>query len=122
MQKLKIPKVRGPYSHAMQAGDFLFISGQLPFNPESEELVERTIEAQAKQVLDNIEAILQAHALTFADVVKVEIYLKNMGDAPKLNELYAARFQDILPARQMMEVAKLPLDVLVEISCIAHRK
>ena len=121
MQYVKIPKIRGPYSHAVKAAGFLFVSGQLPIDPNTEELVEDTIEAQTTQVLNNIEAILNAHSLTLANIVKVEVYLKDMADAPKLNALYTSRFiHEPKPARQMMQVARLPMDVRVEISCIAQ--
>ena len=114
------PKAIGPYSQAIKAGSFLFVSGQIPLNPKTGELVERTIQAQTLQVLDNIEAILQAAGLTFDHVVKTEVYLKDMQDFKEMNILYSARFQSSAkPARQAMQVAKLPMDALIEISCIA---
>ena len=115
------PAAIGPYSQAVKAGSFLFISGQIPIDPQTGEVVERTIEAQTKQVLNNIEAILKAEGLQFKHVVKSEVYLKDMQDFQKMNELYSEKFSfPIKPARQTLQVAKLPLDVLVEISCIAY--
>jgi len=115
------PAALGPYSQAVKAGSFLFISGQIPIDPQTGELVERTIEAQTKQVLNNIAAILKAEGLLFKSVVKSEVYLKDMQDFQKMNEIYAENFSfSIKPARQTVQVAQLPLDVLVEISCIAY--
>lgn len=128
MNKKKIesshaPAAIGPYSQAVQAGDFVFVSGQLPLDPKTGTLVERTIAAQTNQVLDNIEAILKAAGLSFDHVVKCEVFLKDMGHFKEMNALYTERFQGtIKPARQAFQVAMLPLDALVEISCIASIK
>lgn len=111
---MSLPKVRGPYSHSIKAAGLLFIAGQLPLD------LEATIEVQTKQVLDNIEAILASENLTLEHVVRTEIYLKDLADAPVVNTVYAERFSHpIKPVRQMMQVAKLPLDVRIEISAIA---
>lgn len=116
----KAPKAIGPYSQAIVAGQFVFVSGQLPINPTSGKIIETTIEGQTKQVLANIEAILHAAGLSFAHVVKTEIYLKDLENFHKVNALYAEKFSHpIKPARQTMQVARLPLDSLIEISCIA---
>jgi 2-iminobutanoate/2-iminopropanoate deaminase len=115
------PKAIGPYSQAVQAGQYLFISGQLAIEPTSNKLIGATIEEQTTQVLNNIESILRAQGLSFKDVVKAEVYLKDMNDFKGMNVVYAERFSDgVKPARQAMQVAKLPLDALVEISCIAY--
>ncbi len=115
------PKAIGPYSQAVAAGSFLFISGQIPVDPKTGTLVEKTIEKQTTQVFDNLEAILQAKNLNFSHVVKMEVYLKDMQDFAAVNAIYSQRVQSsVLPARQAMQVAKLPLDALIEISCIAH--
>jgi 2-iminobutanoate/2-iminopropanoate deaminase len=114
------PQAIGPYSQAIKAGSFLFISGQIPIDPVTNEVVERTIQAQTRQVLDNLEAILRSEGLNFAHVVKTEVYLKDIQDFKEMNAIYAERFSSpIKPARQAMQVGKLPLDVLVEISCVA---
>lgn len=116
------PKAIGPYSQAVMTQQLLFISGQLPIDPKAGKIVDHTIQGQTRQVLDNIEAILKAAGLTFDDVLKAEVFLKDMEDFQKMNALYAERFSGpIKPARQAFQVARLPLDALVEISCIAAR-
>ena len=116
----KAPKALGPYSQAVLAGPFLFVSGQLAIDPITNKLTGTNIEEQTLQVLKNIEAILAAQGLTFENVVKSEVFLKNMNDFNGMNRIYSEKFiYDIKPARQAVEVAKLPLDGLVEISCIA---
>jgi 2-iminobutanoate/2-iminopropanoate deaminase len=116
----KAPKAIGPYSQAVGFENFLFVSGQIPIDPQKGQIVDQTIEGQTRQVLANIEAILQAYGLTFEHVVKTEIYVKDIGDFHAINALYAEKFSHaIKPARQLMQVAKLPLDSLIEISCIA---
>lgn len=118
----KAPKAIGPYSQATVAGQFVFVSGQLPIDPATGKIIEHTIEGQTKQVLANIKAILHVANLSFAHVVKTEIYLKNLEDFQKVNAIYAEHFSDpIKPARQTMQVARLPLDSLIEISCIAFK-
>ncbi len=120
VETLLAPKAIGPYSQAVAAGEFLFVSGQIPIDPKEGKIVDYTIQGQTEQVLKNIEAILQEMGLGFVDVVKTEVYLKDMGDFSKMNEVYAQKFSHpIKPARQAMQVGKLPLDALVEISCIA---
>ncbi len=118
----KAPKAIGPYSQAIVTENLVFVSGQIPIDPTVGKIVEESIQGQTKQVLDNIEAILQAAGLHFEDVVKTEIYLTNMDDFSLVNAVYAQRFSHpIQPARQTMQVSKLPLGALVEISCIAVR-
>ena len=117
----RAPKAVGPYSQAIKAGPFLFISGQLAINPMKEGIVGKTIEAQTEQVLNNIEGILLSQGLTFANVVKTEVCLKSMDDFKGMNSVYAKKFSSgVKPARQAVQVAKLYLDALVEISCIAY--
>lgn len=117
------PKARGPYSQAVIAGSFIFVAGQIPLDPKENKIIDFTIEGQTKQVLANIEAILKAAQLTFADVIRAEIFLKNMDDAPIVNALYEQVFNHpIKPARQMIQAARLPLDSLIEISCVAFIK
>jgi 2-iminobutanoate/2-iminopropanoate deaminase len=116
----KAPKAIGPYSQAVQAGQFLFVSGQIPINPKTGKVDEGTIEWQTRQVFANIEAVLQAAGLTLNDVAKCEVYLKDMQDFQAMNAIYAEKFTGpIKPARQAMQVGKLPMDVRVEISCFA---
>jgi 2-iminobutanoate/2-iminopropanoate deaminase len=116
------PKAIGPYSQAIAAGIFLFISGQLPIDPKIGKITADTIEGQTKQVLDNLEAILSVEGLTFAAVVKTDVFLKNMQDFPEMNAIYAERFKhSVKPARVTVQAAKLPMDARIEISCIAFR-
>jgi 2-iminobutanoate/2-iminopropanoate deaminase len=117
------PAAIGPYSQAVEANGFLFVSGQLPLDPTSGQVVQGGIREQASQVLLNLTAILDARNLGVADVVRCDIFIKNMGDFPMLNEVYGSIFNcPVQPARQTVEVSRLPKDVLVEISCIAACK
>lgn len=115
------PAAIGPYSHAVHAGGFLFTSGQVALDPTSGELVSGDVSAQAEQVLKNLNAVLTAADMDFGNVVKVTIYLKSMDDFKAVNEVYGSYFTDDHPARSTVEVARLPLDVLVEIDCIAYK-
>jgi len=116
------PKAVGPYSQAVVAGDYLFISGQLPIDPKVGKITVLTIVEQTKQVLDNLEAILSAENLSFEDVVKTEVFLKDIHDFPEMNTIYAQRFSHaVKPARVTVQVAKLPMDARIEISCTAFR-
>ncbi len=123
MQKVETrdaPKAIGPYSQGVIAGSFLFVSGQIPLDPETGKVVGPTIQEQTRRVFANIEAILQEAGLGFEDVVKAEVYLKNMDDFQAVNAIYAETFHHpVKPARQAMQVGRLPMDVLIEISCIA---
>ena len=117
------PKAIGPYSQAVAFERLVFVSGQIAIDPKSGTIVEHTIQSQTRQVLENIEAILKADGLTLEHVVKAEIYLKDLSDFQIVNTLYAEKFSHpIKPARQVVQVAKLPLDGLIEISCIAVRR
>jgi 2-iminobutanoate/2-iminopropanoate deaminase len=114
------PQPIGPYSQAVQAGNLLFCSGQIPLHPATGEVVGGSdVQAQAKQVLENVKAVLEAAGTSLDKVVKSTIFLKNMGDFPKVNEIYGAYFKSDTPARSTIEVARLPKDVLVEVECIA---
>jgi len=116
------PKAIGPYSQAVLSDQLLFVSGQLPIDPATGKLVPMEIRQQTNRVLDNLEAILNAAGCTLADVVRCDVFLKDLNDFSALNEEYAKRFtQPVPPARQTIQVAKLPLDALVEISCIAEK-
>ena len=115
------PQPIGPYSQAIKAGGFLFCSGQIPLDPASGQLVgEGDVQAQTRRVLENVKAVLTAGGADFDSVVKTTIFLKSMGDFPKVNEIYGTYFKGVTPARSTVEVARLPKDVLVEIECIAH--
>jgi 2-iminobutanoate/2-iminopropanoate deaminase len=114
------PKPIGPYSQAVVAGGFLFASGQIPLDPDTNELVQGNIEAQTERVLRNIEAVLKQAGLGLGDVVKTSIYLADMGEFSRVNAVYARFFDDQPPARSTVEVSRLPMGVSVEIDVIAE--
>jgi 2-iminobutanoate/2-iminopropanoate deaminase len=114
------PQPIGPYSQAIRTGNMVFCSGQIPLDPASGEVVGGSdVQVQARRVLDNVKAVLEAAGVSFDHVVKTTIFLKSMGDFPKVNEVYGQYFKGVTPARSTIEVARLPKDVLVEIECIA---
>ncbi len=115
----KAPGAIGPYSQAVQAANLLFISGQLPLNPVSMEMVGVTAAEQAEQVFKNMKAILEEAGLGFEHVVKTTVLLKSIGDFAAVNEVYARQFNGDYPARAAYEVANLPKNALVEIEAIA---
>lgn len=116
----KAPKAIGPYSQAIVAGSYMFLSGQIAIDPTTGKLAGDTIEEQTKQVLKNIEAILAAQGLTLENVVKCEVYLKDLKDFQVMNKAYAEKFSvGAAPARAAIQISKLPLDALIEISCVA---
>ncbi|MGD8255761.1 MAG: RidA family protein [Syntrophobacterales bacterium] len=115
------PAAIGPYSQAVRYDNLLFISGQIPLDPESGEVVEGNIEVQARRVLENLKAILEAGGMELHHVLKCTCFLKNMEDFPAFNTIYSEYFSDILPARETVEVSRLPKDVLVEISAICGK-
>lgn len=112
------PQAIGPYSQAIQYGDFLFVSGQIAIDPETGALVEGDIEAQTEQVLKNIAAIIEAAGMTVQNAVKCTCFLKDMNDFARFNAVYETYFGESLPARETVEVSRLPKDVLVEVSAI----
>ncbi len=115
------PAPIGPYSQAVAAGNMVFVSGQIPANPATGELVMDTIEAQTTQVMENLKAILTAAGLDFSAVVKTSIFLKDMGTFTQVNEVYGSYFTGNFPARETVQVAALPKNVDVEISVIAYK-
>jgi 2-iminobutanoate/2-iminopropanoate deaminase len=113
------PAAIGPYSQAIQFGDLLITSGQIPIDPATGNLVPGGIAEQTTRVLLNLEAVLGAAGLSLAHVVKTTVFLKNMSDFAAMNEVYAKSFRTEPPARSTVEVAALPKGALVEIECIA---
>lgn len=114
------PAAIGPYSQAIIAENFVFISGQIPVDSYTGKVVEGGIEAQTHQVFKNIAAILKAKGLKFKNVIKAEVFLKDLSHFKVMNDIYATYFnEDPKPARHAFEVANLPLGVLIEISCTA---
>lgn len=114
----KAPKAIGPYSQAVRANGFLFTSGVIPIVPETGELVEGGIEEQAKQALSNLVSLIEASGAELANTVKTVVFIKNMDDFAKVNEIYSSYFEKECPARSCVEVARLPKDVLIEIEAI----
>jgi 2-iminobutanoate/2-iminopropanoate deaminase len=113
------PDPIGPYSQAIQAGNMLFISGQIAIERSTGKLLTQAIEEETSLVMKNLEEILKAAGMDFSNVVKTTIFLKDMNNFPKVNEIYGKHFQKEPPARETVEVSRLPKDVNVEISCIA---
>ena len=114
------PKAIGPYSQAVKAGGFVFVSGQIPLDPETGQLVDGDIVAQTERVLKNVQAVLEAAGASMADVVRATVYLKDLNDFAVVNEVYARFFPSAPPARVAVEVSRLPRDVRVEIDAIAY--
>jgi len=115
------PTPIGPYSQAILANGMLFISGQCPINPKTGLLEMETIESATHLVMSNIEKLLHAAEMDFTHIVKCSIFLKDLGDFQKVNAIYATYFDSVPPARETVEVARLPLDATIEISCIAMK-
>lgn len=117
----KAPAPVGPYSQAVEAGGFLYCSGQIAINPTTNQVLTGPVEEQAKQVMENIKAVLEKAGLGFQNVVKTTIYLINMNDFAIVNEVYAKYFKEQPPARSTVAVAGLPKGVHVEIEVLAKR-
>jgi 2-iminobutanoate/2-iminopropanoate deaminase len=117
----KAPAAIGPYSQGVDAGDFVFVAGQIPIVPAQGKIVEERVAGQTRQVLENIKHILSAAGLGLENVVKTTVFLKSMGDFREMNEVYAEYFEKDPPARATIEVAGLPLGALVEIEAVARR-
>jgi 2-iminobutanoate/2-iminopropanoate deaminase len=113
------PAPIGPYSQAIVAGNFIFVSGQIPLNPSTGEIVSGDIKAETKQVMENIKAVLSAAGVGFGNIVKTTIFLTDMQSFAQVNELYGTYFTDQFPARETVQVSALPKNVNVEISVIA---
>ena len=115
------PQAIGPYSQAIRSGDFLFVSGQIAIDPQTADIIEGDIEAQTEQVLKNIAAIIDAAGMSLKEVVKCTCFLKDMNDFVRFNGVYENYFGEILPARETVEVSRLPKDVRVEVSAICYK-
>jgi 2-iminobutanoate/2-iminopropanoate deaminase len=113
------PAAIGPYSQAIRSGNLVFLSGQIPLDPESGHIVEGDAAVQTARVLQNLAAILEAAGSSLEQVLKTTVYLKDLADFAMMNEVYARFFGDCPPARATVEVARLPRNVLVEIDLIA---
>jgi 2-iminobutanoate/2-iminopropanoate deaminase len=113
------PKAIGPYSQAVRAGQLLFVSGQVPLDPATGQLVAGDIAAQTRRVFDNLGAVLKAGGRSFADVVRTTVFLADMNDFAAVNDVYGVYFSEPYPARATVQVARLPKDARVEIDLIA---
>ena len=115
------PAAIGPYSHGVAVGDLFYTSGQIPLVPETGKLAEGPIESQAEQVLRNLESVLAANGMTFANVVKTTVFLTDLADFAAVNAVYATRFPEHPPARSCVQVAALPAGAKLEIELVAAR-
>jgi 2-iminobutanoate/2-iminopropanoate deaminase len=115
----KAPKAIGPYSQAIEANGFIFVSGQIPIDPATGEIIKGSIEKQTEQVLKNIKAILEEAGSSMENIVKATVYLSNLEDYSKVNEIYGKYIPSPYPARAAFQVARLPKDVGIEIEIIA---
>ncbi len=122
IKTLRAPAAIGAYSQAVRAGDFVFVSGQIPLNPETGEVVFSDIKEQTERILVNIRNILQEAGMGLEDVVKTTVYLMLMDDFSRVNEVYSRFFGENPPARAVVEVSRLPKDVAIEIEAIAYKK
>lgn len=113
------PEPIGPYSQAVLVNDTLYVSGQIPLDPETNNLIKNDIKKETHQVMSNIREILSKAGMDFSNVVKCSIFVKDLNNFADINAVYGEYFDDICPARETVEVSKLPKDVNVEISCIA---
>jgi len=113
------PKAIGPYSQAVKANGFIFISGQIPLDPRTQELVEGDVARQTERVMENLKGIVEAAGSSLNRVVKTTVFLKDLADFPAMNEVYSRYFPASPPARATVQVARLPRDVRVEIELIA---
>ena len=113
------PKAIGPYSQGVLAGNFLFVSGQIPIDPKTNQIIEGDIALQTKQVMENIKGILESGGASMNNVVKATLYIKDMDEYGRINEVYSAYLGNVQPARSTVEVKRLPKDVRIEIDVIA---
>jgi len=119
IQTDKAPKALGPYSQAIQAGNLLFLSGQIPIDPATGELVTGDISEKTRRVMENIKAVLESQRLSMEDVVKSTVFLKSINDFARFNEVYATYFRSAPPARSTVEVSRMAKDADIEIEMIA---
>ncbi len=115
----KAPVAIGPYSQAVRVGDFVFCSGQIGIDPAIKSLAGDDVTTQTQQVFKNIRAVMKASGLGLKNVIKTTVFLANMDDFPVVNDIYGSEFENHKPARSTVQVARLPMDALIEIECIA---
>jgi 2-iminobutanoate/2-iminopropanoate deaminase len=121
VETMNAPRPVGPYSQAVMVGQFLFCSGQIAINPETNEVLQADVQTQARRVLDNLKAVVEASGLTMENVVKTTIFLTDMADFAAVNDVYQNYFVRKFPARSTIQVAGLPKGVKVEIEAVAVR-
>ena len=117
----KAPAAIGPYSQAIEINNMIFTSGIIPINPANGTLVDGSVEEQTKQVFDNMKGLLEDAGTSLDIVIKTTVFIKNMNDFSRVNEVYASYFDGDYPARSCVEVARLPKDVLIEVEAIAYK-
>jgi len=117
----KAPKAVGPYSQAVVSGNFVFVSGQIPLDPETGKMVEGDIEEKTKRVLENVSAVLESVGLSLKNVVKVTVFITDLSNFEKVNKVYSEFFDDHKPARSFVEVSALPKGAEIEIEVIAEK-
>ena len=117
-----IPKAIGPYRHVVEAGGLVFVSGQIPVNPETGDLVAGDVRAETRQALENLSAVLESSGLGLGDVVKTTVYVADISNFGVVNEVYAEFFKEACPARACVQVAGLPKGAAIEIDAIAIRR
>jgi len=117
----RAPKAIGPYAQAVRCGDWLFVSGMIPIRPDTGELLTGDFEAEVTLVLENIRAVVEAAGMRLDNVLKATVFIKDLGQFGTFNDIYARYFGDILPARETVQVARLPRDASIEISVICGK-
>ena len=117
----KAPKAVGPYSQAVVSGNFVFVSGQIPLDPETGKMVEGDIEEKTRRVLENVSAVLESAGLSLKNVVKVTVFITDLSNFEKVNKVYSEFFGDHKPARSFVEVSSLPKGAEIEIEVIAEK-
>jgi 2-iminobutanoate/2-iminopropanoate deaminase len=115
------PAAIGPYSQGILVGDTLYVSGQIAIDPETDSMIEGSVEEETARVLDNVGAVLKAASMSYENVVRCEVFMTDVNDYAQVNEVYARYFNELPPARQAVQVAALPRNARVEISCVAVR-
>lgn len=116
----KAPAAIGPYSQAVKLGNVIYTSGMIPLVPETMQVIEGGVQPQTRQVLENLKVLLESAGSSLENVIKTTVFIKDMNEFPRINEIYAEYFSSKQPARSCVEVARLPKDVLVEIEVIAY--
>ena len=119
MVNKKAPSAIGPYSPALKVGNLIFVSGQIPIDPKTGEMIEGEIESKTRMVLENLKAVLEPYSIGLENVVKTIIFLKNMNNFARVNKVYGEYFKEKFPARSCVEVSRLPKDADIEIEAIA---